>query len=74
MLRCHACLTSLVINLATCGPTNPGIVATVLDMPINIPAYFGAISRRLMLKPATEKPDSPTDKDRKVIARSVAFP
>ena len=37
--------TFFAIALATCGPANPGIVATMFDMPIRIPAYLGAISR-----------------------------
>ena len=34
-----------VSNPTTAGPAKPGMVAAQLEIPIRMPAYFGAISR-----------------------------
>ena len=49
-------LTLCAIVSATSGPSIPGIVPTELVIPINTPAYWGAMSMWLMLKPAAIKP------------------
>ena len=53
--------TCLVIIFATNGATIPGIVPAVLVIPINIPAYCGAISIWLILNPACANPLKPTE-------------
>ena len=64
--------TFFAITLATCGPTKPGMVAAMFDIPIRMPAYLGAMSRWLTLMPATANPTEPTERDRNVIAHRVS--
>ena len=45
----------------------PGMVPTVLDIPIRMAAYLGATSRWFTPNPAQVKPPSPNARDRKVV-------
>ena len=55
---------------------NPGIVETQFDIPIIIPAYFGAISKGFTMNPVKEKPKNATAIDMKqtVIIAFSAYP
>lgn len=45
------------------GLTMPGMVPMVLEMPIRMAAYWGAMSKWLMLNPAQANPPQPRDKE-----------
>ena len=42
------------------GPINPGDVAMQLEIPMMMPAYFGAMSRGLTIKPVNDSPKKAT--------------
>lgn len=50
------------------GLTIPGMVPMVLEMPMRMAAYCGAMSRWLMEKPAQAKPPHPSDNEMQVMA------
>ncbi len=62
------------MDLATTGPTKPGMVPAELVIPIKTPAKRGAMSKWLMLKPASENPVEPTATDKRRTAESVSVP
>ena len=45
----------------------PGIVPTVLDMPISMAAYLGATSRWFTPNPAQVRPPSPRARERNTV-------
>ena len=45
----------------------PGMVPTVLDIPMSIAAYLGATSRWLTPNPAQVRPPSPRARERKTV-------
>ena len=51
------------MNPVMTGLMMPGMVPMVLEMPIRMAAYCGAMSRWLMEKPAQAKPPQPSESD-----------
>ena len=49
------------------GHIMPGMVPTVLDMPIRMAAYLGATSRWFTPNPAQVRPPRPRASERKVV-------
>ncbi len=58
----------------TAGPANPGIVAPQLVIPINTPAYCGAMSRWLTLQPDMVNPAPRQATQRNITARTRSQP
>ena len=67
-------LTGRAIALATKGPTIPGRVPAVFVSAIRTPAYLGAMSRWLILKPAMDSPPQPTPSVSRVTAMVADVP
>lgn len=59
MKRLLTVLTLGVSALASCGPTNPGMVPAVLVIPMRTPANLGAMSMWLTQYPDNENPVAP---------------
>ena len=53
----------------TVGEMIPGMVPMVLEIPIRMAAYWGAMSRWLMENPAQAKPPQPSDREMQVVAK-----
>ena len=51
------------MNPVMTGLMMPGMVPMVLEMPMRMAAYCGAMSRWLIEKPAPAKPPHPSDRE-----------
>ncbi len=56
------------MNPVMAGLMMPGMVPMVLEMPMRMAAYCGAMSRWLMENPAQAKPPQPRDREMQVMA------
>ena len=56
------------MNPVMTGLMMPGMVPMVLEIPMRMAAYCGAMSRWLMEKPAQAKPPQPSESEMQVMA------